>query len=591
MGAGGVADEGFREDGGEAELLFREALDDGFGDGLIGDEDGLEVVAEGGFDGAGAGVFRFDEGGEDAVDAGFEVVGFVEAGEDVLGSFCEAFAAFDELADGIEAGGALGEDFVRLGGGGACGIEIAAGVLPGALGGVKAFLQFGEAGGGGFDFAGDAGLFGAVFLDFEVEALFLIGELASALAGAFELGEGAFDFRLHGGDDGLAAVGLAAGFAECGFDGLAFGAGHAGALVFFREEDFLLGDAAVELVEGLVGGGEVVFLLGEFFAGGDDVLAVLMDAGFEFGAAFVVEGHAAGGGVEEVAVLVEALAELGEFAFEEAGGGAGFGDGFLFGGELHGELGIADFEAADGGAEFVALGGEFDEAFVAEVGIEDADVAGEGLVAAGLGDLALEGVHAAFLLGEDVGDAEEVGLGVFEFAEGFLFLAFVFGDAGGFLEDGAAFFGFGGEDLVDLALGHDRVGGAADAGVHEEVMDVAEAAEGAVEAVFGAAIAEDAAGDGDLVEVDFEGFLAIGHGEGDFGHAEGFAFFGAVEDDVRHFAAAEGFGGGFAEDPADGVDDVGFAAAVGADDAGDALVEFEGGFVREGLEAVDFERF
>ena len=249
-------------------------------------------------------------------------------------------------------------------------------------------------------------------------------------------------------------------------------------------------------------------------------------------------------------------------------------------------------EGGKGGGEFGAFGGEEGEAVVGVVGVEDAEVGGEGLVAAGLGDLALEGVHAAALLLEDVADAEEVGLGELELAEGFLLVLLELGNAGGFLEDGAAVLGLGREEGGDLSLLHDGVGGAADAGVHEEFVDVAEAAEGAVDAVFALAVAVDAAGDGDFVVVGLEGLLAAGEGHGDFGEVGGGALlvaggaFGAVEDDVGHFAAAEGLGGGLAEDPADGVHDVGLAAAVGADDAGDAFVELEGGLVGEGLEAV-----
>ena len=225
------------------------------------------------------------------------------------------------------------------------------------------------------------------------------------------------------------------------------------------------------------------------------------------------------------------------------------------------------------------------------MGVEHAGVGGERLIAAGLGDLALERVHPALLFGEHVGNAEQVGLGVFEFAQRFLFLALELRDAGGLLEHRAAFFRLGGEDLVDLALRHDRVGGAADAGVHEHVMDVLEAAERVVDPVFRVAVAEHPAGDGDFVEIDFERSFAIGHRQGDFRHAERLAFFGAVENDVGHFTAAQGLGGGFAEHPADGIDDVGFAAAVGTDDAGDAFGEFKDGLVREGLEAVDFQSF
>jgi hypothetical protein len=242
-----------------------------------------------------------------------------------------------------------------------------------------------------------------------------------------------------------------------------------------------------------------------------------------------------------------------------------------FGGKLAFEFGIADFEPTDGNDEFVALSGELDEFLVAEVAVEHAGVGGECLVTAGLGDLAAEGIHPALLLGKHVGNAEEVRLGEFEFAERFLFLALELGDAGGLFEHRAAFFRLGGEDLVDLALRHDRVGGAADAGVHEQVMDVLEAAERAVDAVFRASVAEDPAGEGNLVVIDLQRAFAIGHGQGDFCHAEGLAFLGAVENDVCHFAAAEGLGGGFAEHPADGIDDVRLAAAVRADDAGDAL--------------------
>ena len=156
LGARGVGDEGFRKDGGDAELFLGEAFDDRFRGGLVLDEHGVEMGAERGLDGAGAGVVRFDERGERAVDAGFELVRIAEALEHVLGAFFKAFAAFDELADGFEAGGALGEDLVRFDGRGAGRIEVAAGVLIGALGALEGFLRVRRAASRCFDFAGDA---------------------------------------------------------------------------------------------------------------------------------------------------------------------------------------------------------------------------------------------------------------------------------------------------------------------------------------------------------------------------------------------------------------------------------------------------
>ena len=163
--AGGFRDEVFRKDGGLAEFLFREALDQGFGDVGVGNEDGLELRSEGGFDGAGGGVIGLDERGEHSVDGGLELVGRIEAFEEVLRAFGEAFAGGDELLHRIEAGGALGEDFVRFRGGVTGGIEIAAGVLISALGGLERFLQLGQLRAGFGDERSDVGLLRDVFLD------------------------------------------------------------------------------------------------------------------------------------------------------------------------------------------------------------------------------------------------------------------------------------------------------------------------------------------------------------------------------------------------------------------------------------------
>ena len=285
-------------------------------------------------------------------------------------------------------------------------------------------------------------MLGSAFFHFEIEALFLIGELAGAVAVAFELGEGGFDFCLHGGDERLRAVRFGARGAQRIFESLAFGACSARAFLHFGETQFLFGDVAVELVERFVGGDEIEFLLGELVAGRLNVLAVLADAGLEFVFAFLVEGHASFGAVERVAVFVEALADFGEFAFEDAGGGAGFVHCFLFCGELHREFRVTDFEPADRGEQLIAFGGELDEFSMAEVRVEYAGVGGECLIAAGFRDLALERVHAALLFGEHIRNAQQVGFGVFEFAQRFLFLALELRDAGGFFEHRAAFLGF-----------------------------------------------------------------------------------------------------------------------------------------------------
>ena len=59
----------------------------------------------------------------------------------------------------------------------------------------------------------------------------------------------------------------------------------------------------------------------------------------------------------------------------------------------------------------------------------------------------------------------------------------------------------------------------------------------------------------------------------------------SVENHIRHFTAAQRLGGLLAKHPADGVGDIGFAAAVRANDGGDAGLKVQRGLVREGLEA------
>ena len=110
-----------------------------------------------------------------------------------------------------------------------------------------------------------------------------------------------------------------------------------------------------------------------------------------------------------------------------------------------------------------------------------------------------------------------------------------------------------------------------------------------VDEVLAFAGAEDAAGDGDLVELGAEDVLAVGEGDADLGHAQGLVGVGAVEDAVFHLRAAQRLGALLAENPADGVGDVALAAAVGADDGRHAGFEVEAGLVGKALEADHFE--
>ena len=226
---------------------------------------------------------------------------------------------------------------------------------------------------------------------------------------------------------------------------------------------------------------------------------------------------------------------------------------------------------------------------VPEVRVQQPQVAGQRLVPPRLARLPLERAELPLDLADHVGQAGQVGFGLFEFARGFLALALVFGDARRLLENRAPVLGPGRQDQVDLALLHDGIGRTPDAGIHEKLLDVAQPAQGTVEQVFAAPVAVHAPRNADLVVRRAELRLAIGEGHGHLRHADGLPGVRAVEDHVRHLAAAQGLGRLLAQAPAHGVEHVALAAAVRSHDRRHAVREIQFAFRGERLETVDFQ--
>src|SRR5262249_3396633 len=173
----------------------------------------------------------------------------------------------------------------------------------------------------------------------------------------------------------------------------------------------------------------------------------------------------------------------------------------------------------------------------------------------------------------------------FEFAEGFDLARLESADAGGFLEDGAAFLRRRLEQNVNAALLDDAVGIRAGAAAEKEVLDVLEAADLAVDEILVLAAAISAARDLHFLGLGGEMTADVVERHRDFGETQAAARRRAVEDDVGHLAAAQTLGALLAENPADAVHDVRFARAVRTDDAGDAGRKRELRPVREALEA------
>ena len=188
-------------------------------------------------------------------------------------------------------------------------------------------------------------------------------------------------------------------------------------------------------------------------------------------------------------------------------------------------------------------------------------------------------------------DAQEVFLRAGELALRLLLAVAVARDAGRFLKDLAALVALAGDDLGDAALPDDRVPVTAEAGVHEQLVDVAQAAGLAVDIIFALAAAVIAAGDHDLGVLSVEDAGAVVKDERHLRKAHGAALFRAAEDDVLHLAAAQRFRALLAHDPQNGVRYVRLAAPVRADNCRDLLVKIQARLVREGLEALDLQCF
>ena len=120
-------------------------------------------------------------------------------------------------------------------------------------------------------------------------------------------------------------------------------------------------------------------------------------------------------------------------------------------------------------------------------------------------------------------------------------------------------------------------------------MDILEPTGGLVEQVLGTTVAENPACDAHFVPIDPKLLFAIGEGHGNLSHAQGRTRICAAENDIGHLPATQGFGGLLAEYPAHGIQNVGFATAIGTNHCGNPFVKIQHSFLRKRLKTKDFE--
>ena len=195
---------------------------------------------------------------------------------------------------------------------------------------------------------------------------------------------------------------------------------------------------------------------------------------------------------------------------------------------------------------------------------------------------------------EDFVQPGEIGLGCAQLLLGILAAHMQSGDARSLFQHGAPLLRAGGDDGGDFALTDQRRAVRAGRGIGEEQRHVLRSHVAAVGAIGAARAALDPADDFQFPagsSVDRRGDVAGRHArvQHHLGKVAARAGGGAREDHILHAAAAHRPRARFAHHPANRLQQIGFAAAIGADDTGQPLLDPKLRRIDEALEAGEFK--
>ena len=218
-----------------------------------------------------------------------------------------------------------------------------------------------------------------------------------------------------------------------------------------------------------------------------------------------------------------------------------------------------------------------------------AQLVAQGQVALGDLGLFLEGLYLQLQLLNFVVYAQEVLVRPGQAALGLLLAVAVAGYARGLLKHLAALGALAADYLGYAALADDRVSVPAHAGVHEQLVHVAQAYLAAVDVILALSRTVILAGDGDLLGVYVKKPGRVVQDQRHLRHAHAGPFCRAAEDDVLHLPAAQRTAALLAHDPQNGVGNIRFAGTVGPHDGGYIPLKREPRAFRKALEALDFQ--
>ncbi len=197
-----------------------------------------------------------------------------------------------------------------------------------------------------------------------------------------------------------------------------------------------------------------------------------------------------------------------------------------------------------------------------------------------------QAVDPALDLKNDIVHPVQVPGGIGELSLRIILPAPVADDAGGFLEDRSPAFSPVVDDIRDLPLTDDGIAFHAHAGIHDQLPHILQTAGISVDLVFTFSGSDHPAGDRHLVVFDGQYVFMVIDDKCYFRNATSLPALCPCENNLLHFPAPQLLRALFPQHPADGVGDIAFPAAVGTNDAGDAVHEFHTYRFCEGFEPV-----
>ncbi|OQC01835.1 MAG: hypothetical protein BWX80_03276 [Candidatus Hydrogenedentes bacterium ADurb.Bin101] len=205
--------------------------------------------------------------------------------------------------------------------------------------------------------------------------------------------------------------------------------------------------------------------------------------------------------------------------------------------------------------------------------------------------LPFERTHLPLHFGDNIVETQHILLGGLQLAQGGALARLVLDDSGRLFQQVPPILGLRTEHQIDFALPDKGIRVGADAGIHEQFLDITQAAGDLVQQVFAFAGTVHTAGYLHFAVIDRQLPVRVIKGQGNFGHAGRRPPVAAVENNILHVGTAQFPGALFAQRPAQRIQDIALAASVRTDNCRNPLFKVDHGRVGERFKPVHINTF